>query len=111
MAVCKNVYLVTDDNFSSLVEGSDVPVLLYFTATWCKPCHVLAPIVDKLAGELSRAKVAKVNVDTCPGVVAKLKIQSVPTVMVYKAGECTHRHSGVCNRAQLLRMLNGGDDE
>ena len=102
----KNVINVTDDNFESEVLRSDAPVLVDFTATWCGPCKMLSPIVEKIADEsLGKYKVAKIDIDDCPKVTAKYGIRGVPTVIVFKNGEKRGQHVGVTNKETLLKLL------
>lgn len=102
----KNVIELTDDNFESEVLKSNVPVLVDFTATWCGPCKQLAPIVDKIADEnVGKYKVAKVDIDDCPGIAQRFRIKGVPTVMVFKGGQVKGQHVGVTNKETLLKLL------
>ena len=104
----KNILEITDANFESEVLKSQVPVLVDFTATWCGPCKVLAPVVEKLADEFpGKYKICKVDVDDAQGVANKYGVRSVPTVMVFKAGEKTAQHLGVTTRDKLVAMLEG----
>ena len=104
----KNVIELNDTNFDSEVLKADVPVLVDFSATWCGPCKVLAPIVDKLADESGgKYKVGKVDIDESPSVTAKYGIRGVPTVIVFKAGEKSGQHVGVTNRETLVKLLGG----
>ena len=97
---------LTDANFESEVLQSKEPVLVDFTATWCGPCKVLAPIVDKIAEEHAGTyKVGKLDIDDAPGVAQKYGIRGVPTVMVFKAGQKVDQHVGVTNKETLLKML------
>jgi len=102
----KNVIDLNDTNFDSEVLKADVPVLVDFSATWCGPCKVLAPIVDKLAAEAGgKYKVGKVDIDESPSVTAKYGIRGVPTVIVFKAGEKSGQHVGVTNKETLAKLL------
>jgi thioredoxin 1 len=102
----KNVIELNDSNFDNEVATSDKPVLVDFGATWCGPCKVLAPIVEKLADEYAgKFKVCKVDIDEAPTVTAKFGIRGVPTVLVFKNGEKTGQHVGVTNKETLLKML------
>lgn len=102
----KNVITVRDDNFEAEVMKSTSPVLVDFTATWCGPCKMLSPIVDKIADEtVGKYKVAKVDIDECPKVTARFGIRGVPTVMVFKNGEKRGQHVGVTNKETLLKLL------
>lgn len=104
----KNVVVVNDLNFETEVLQSDKPVLVDFTATWCGPCKMLSPIVDKLADEfVGTYKVAKLDIDEASQTARKFGIRSVPTVMVFKGGEKKAQHVGVTQRDNLVKLLQG----
>jgi thioredoxin 1 len=106
MASGKNVIEVTDSSFEAEVEKSAVPVLVDFSATWCGPCKVLAPIVEKLADEGDgKYKVCAIDIDDSPAVTQRFGVRGVPTVMVFKGGKVVSQHVGVTNRENLLKML------
>jgi len=101
-----NVFEINDGNFDSEVLKADVPFLLDFSAVWCGPCKVLAPIVEKLADEYKgKVKVGKLDIDDSPGVASKFGIRSVPTVLVFRGGKESGRHVGVTNKETLLKLL------
>ena len=101
-----NIIELTDQSFDTEVIKSQVPVLVDFTATWCSPCKALAPIVEKIANETAgKYKVAKVDIDDCPGVAQKYGIRSVPTVLVFKGGERKAQHVGLTTKENLLKLL------
>jgi len=105
MAASKNVHMFDDSNFDQEVLQAAGPVLVDFTATWCGPCKMLAPIVEKMADEFAgKLKVGKVDVDAAPGVAAKYGIRSVPTVMVFEGGQKKSQHIGLCKRDKLLEL-------
>jgi thioredoxin 1 len=102
----KNVLEFTEQNFDSDVLGSDTPVLVDFTATWCGPCKALAPIVEKIANEFEgKVKVGKLDIDANPNITAKYGVRSVPTVIVFQGGEKKGQHSGLTSRENLLKLL------
>ena len=75
---------LTDENFDSKTNNPDKLVLVDFFATWCEPCKMLAPALDKMAGELAgRVKFAKVNIDDASQLATRFRITSVPTLMVF----------------------------
>jgi thioredoxin 1 len=101
-----NVLEINDGNFESEVLSSDVPFLLDFSAVWCGPCKVLAPVVEKLANEYQgKVKVGKLDIDESPGVASKFGIRGVPTVVVFKGGKESGRHVGVTNKETLLKLV------
>jgi thioredoxin 1 len=104
----KNIIELTDANFDQEVLKSTEPVLVDFTATWCGPCKMLTPIVEKIADETAgKYKVGKLDIDDAPGITQRYGIRGVPTVMVFKNGEKTGQHVGVTNKETLLKLLGG----
>jgi thioredoxin 1 len=104
----KNVVELTDANFEQEVLQSKEPVLVDFTATWCGPCKMLAPIVEKIADEsVGKYKVGKLDIDDAPNVAKKYQIKGVPTIMVFKGGQQAGQHVGLTNKETLLKLLGG----
>lgn len=102
----KNVIELNDTNFETEVLKSTLPVLVDFTATWCGPCKVLAPIVEGLADEFAgKYKVAKLDIDDAPQTTQRYGVRGVPTVIVFKGGEKKAQHVGVTNKDTLVKML------
>jgi thioredoxin 1 len=101
-----NVLEINDLNFDSEVLKSQVPFLLDFSAVWCGPCRVLAPVVEKLADEYQgKARVGKLDIDDSPAVASKFGIRGVPTVLVFKDGKESGRHVGVTSKEVLVKLL------
>jgi thioredoxin len=99
---------VTDARFDEQVLASPLPVLLDVWAPWCVPCRGMEPVIDELASTLTgRVRVAKLNVDRSPGSVARLRIQGVPTVILFKGGHEIVRMIGARGKTELLRALTG----
>lgn len=88
-------------SFRELVNG-DVPVLVDFHATWCGPCKMMAPALQAFATEMGdRLRVIKIDIDANPQVSADLKIQGVPTLILFKNGTPVWRHSGMMSTFQM----------
>ena len=97
---------VTDATFPTEVERNATPVLLDMWADWCGPCHMLAPTIDQLSSELAgRVKVAKLNIDENPGTANRFRVQSIPTLLVLKAGREVDRIVGVQPKQEIVRRL------
>ena len=93
------------NSFSNIIN-QDTPVLIDFHATWCGPCKALAPIIDSVKSKIGdQAKIIKIDIDKNPVLATKLKVMSVPTLMLYKAGKVKWRQSGMLSEGQLLQVL------
>lgn len=92
-------------NFASLI-AEQRPVIVDFHATWCGPCKAQAPVLKELAAELGdRIRILKIDVDQNNQLAAMYQVQSVPTLMIFKAGNLVYRQAGVHNKPQLLNLL------
>jgi thioredoxin 1 len=88
------------------IISKDKPVLVDFTASWCGPCKVQAPILEQVKGEVGdRAKIVKIDVDKNPSIAQSLNIQGVPTLILYRAGKQLWRKSGVVDKNTLVALI------
>jgi len=106
MSIAQKPVTVTDATFSSEVERSPLPVLVDMWAPWCRPCHMIAPVIDQLASEMAgRVRFAKLNVDENPATAARFDARSIPTLLVFKGGQEVDRLVGVQPKAEIARRL------
>jgi thioredoxin 1 len=92
-------------NFSELIK-SEKPVLVDFSAEWCGPCKMMAPILDEVKSSIGdNATVIKIDVDKNPQAASAYKIQGVPTLIIFQNGEIKWRQSGVVQGHELEKLL------
>lgn len=88
--------LLTNENFSTVVETAHGVVLVDFWAPWCVPCRLVGPVIERLAKEFARrATVAKLNVDEYPSIATRYRINGIPTVGVFRDGKLINQLVGV----------------
>ena len=97
---------ITKNNFEAEVLRSEIPVLVDFWATWCGPCRMLAPVICEIAEEYAgTVKVGKVNVDEEPELAMQFRVDSIPTVMLFKEGRLVNTTVGFRPKEQITAML------
>ncbi len=103
----ENVKEFTDQNFDAEVLKSDQPVLVDFWAEWCMPCRMLAPTIEKLAGEYQgKVKVGKVDTDSNRDISVKYGISAIPTVILFKNGQVAQKFVGLRKENEFKEALD-----
>ncbi|AIS52270.1 thioredoxin TrxA [Thermoanaerobacter kivui] len=97
---------VTDETFTEEVYNSDKPVLVDFWAKWCRPCLMMAPVLEEFAEEYAdKIKVAKLDVDENPVIASKYRIMSIPTMGVFVEGKMVDKVIGFMPKEHLVEKL------
>lgn len=101
-----SIPFVTEREFEQQVLLSEMPVLVEFSADWCQPCHAIAPEVEAFAKEVQgKVRVVKVDIDKSPVLAKQLRIQSVPTFMLFVDQRLGDVQVGAINRKQMRAMV------
>lgn len=101
-----SVQVITDNEFETEVLGATQPVLVYFWASWCGPCRLMAPLVESVANHYNdRLKVIKMEVDPNPETVAKYKVEGVPALRFFQGGELQKATEGAIGKQKLEELV------
>jgi thioredoxin 1 len=105
MAVAQPV-AVTDSDFAEEIEKHDGLAIVDFWATWCGPCHIIAPVVEQLATEYEgKLKVAKLDVDANQRTPMRFNVRSIPTLLLFRDGEHVDTVVGAVPKAYLVDKI------
>lgn len=96
------VLIATSDDFRHLVLEAAEPVMVEFTAAWCAPCRVLAPILEDLARRhAGQVRVAVVNVEEAPELAQAYRVTAMPTLLGFHGGQVVIHQVGFSGRARV----------
>jgi thioredoxin len=97
---------VTDGSFPGDVLQSDLPVLVDFWAPWCGPCHMVAPVLERLAAQYAgKIKVAKLNVDENPVRASQYQAMSIPMLLMFKGGDPVGKLVGAHPQPNIEQLI------
>lgn len=96
---------VTDANFQAEVIESDTPVLVDFWAPWCGPCRVVGPVLEEIASEREDVRIVKLNVDENQQTAAQYGVMSIPTMIIFKAGQPAKQIVGAYPKKKLVAEI------
>lgn len=99
-------YELTQNNFDELVTNNCGIALVDFWAAWCGPCQMQAPVIEELAEELDDVIIGKVNVDEQSELAVQFDISSIPTLLLFKNGECVSTQVGYHSKRDLITLIN-----
>ena len=92
--------------FQELI-ASGKPVLVDFTATWCGPCKMMAPVLEQVKQSLGeRITIIKIDIDKSPQTASSFQVQGVPTLILFKEGTAIWRQSGVTSAQALIGVID-----
>ena len=96
----------TDATFADDVLASATPVLVDFTADWCPPCKMIAPVLDRIAGEnADRMRIVALDVDANPQTTQRYNVLGMPTLALFVRGEIVTTIVGAQPQATIMKTL------
>jgi thioredoxin 1 len=95
---------VNEDDFLKEINFGGV-VLVDFFATWCPPCKMLSPILDNISNS-RKYKIIKINIDENPNITNRFKINSVPTLIVFKDGKPVEKSVGYIEKDEVISLMD-----
>jgi thioredoxin len=98
--------ILTDENFEKEIISTKKLVLVDFFATWCEPCSILAPILEKVAEDLKETIVLmKANLDQAQQTAGKFGVEKIPTVVLFKDGKPISGFVGVVPETSIKEWI------
>ena len=93
-------------SFAELIDSPGMPVLVDFYADWCGPCKTMAPILQQFAAQhQGKLRVIKIDVDKNPTVAQQYRVQSIPTMILFRQGQPVWRQAGAVPATELTRAV------
>lgn len=100
------VNYLTEAEFEEKVLGSDLPVLVDFTAAWCGPCKMVSPIIEELAVEWDgKAHIYKMDVDKNQAIPVQYGVMGIPALLLFVSGDVAARVAGFKPKKQLQKAF------
>ena len=97
---------LTDSEFENQVIKSEKPTLVDYSADWCGPCKMIAPILEEVSTEMSdKIIIGKLNVDENSQTPPKYGIRGIPTLMIFKDGNAVGTHVGALSKSDLIQFI------
>jgi thioredoxin 1 len=98
------------EKFDELIKG-DIPVLVDFSAEWCGPCKMMAPVLEQLKIKMAdKIRILKIDVDKNRDLAGKYRVQSVPTLILFQGGKTKWSGVGVMTSNHLENVINNNSN-
>jgi thioredoxin 1 len=93
---------ITDENFDQTVLKSDKPFVQRFTAEWCGPCKMIAPLLEELSVEMGdKVLFGSHNIDDEPNTPTRFGVRGIPTMILFKGGKAIDTKVGASSKQQI----------
>ena len=97
---------LNEENFEKEVINSKDLILVDFFATWCGPCRMLSPVLERIATSRAEFDIAKVDVDQAQNLAYKYDVQVVPTMIIFKDGKIMNRMEGFLSESEIIEEMS-----
>jgi thioredoxin 1 len=94
------------EKLNEIINGSQLTLVDFF-ATWCGPCKMMHPVLEQLKEEMGDSlRIIKIDIDKNEALMEQYRIQSVPTLMLFRKGDALWRQSGAMSLSDLKTVVN-----
>lgn len=94
------------EKLNEIINGSQLTLVDFF-ATWCGPCKMMHPVLEQLKEEMGDSlRIIKIDIDKNEALMEQYRIQSVPTLMLFRNGDALWRQSGAMSLSDLKNVIN-----
>ena len=91
---------------NEIINGTQLTLVDFF-ATWCGPCKMMHPVLEQLKEEMGDSlRIIKIDIDKNEALMEQYRIQSVPTLMLFRKGDALWRQSGAMSLSDLKKVVN-----
>ena len=96
---------IDETNFKTEVLDSKKAILVDFFATWCGPCNMLSPVLERISNTRADFDIAKVNIDELRDLAIDYEIEVVPTLLIFKDGNVVDRIEGLVDEEEIINKM------
>lgn len=97
---------LNEENFEKEVINTNGLILVDFFATWCGPCQMLAPVLEKIATSRAEFDIAKVDIDKSQNLAYKYEVEVVPTMVIFKDGKIMNKIEGFMSENEIMEEMS-----
>lgn len=97
---------INEDNFKTEVLEAERVTLVDFFATWCGPCQMLAPVLEKISNSRANFDIAKIDIDQLPDLAVEYGVEVVPTMVIFKNGKVMNKFEGFKSESEIVEEVS-----